>query len=197
VRIELPEFLERILRRLREAPRGYLAGPALFALAVGLLIASLTIETGVVATAFEIGDVPPGIAERNVSFRATPLFNAHLVTGDCGTEFHLLNDSAYKAYQTTGALPRPTLDCNQREATVDGRVSHLVTNYTASPGSPNSSYALSATFLGPRAPYAILSIPGAGLALAATIWVSMTILGRGTERLLAHARMEIKKRDKK
>ena len=172
-------------------------GPVLFALAVGLLVVSLTIETGVVATAFEIGEAPPGFTEHNVSFRATSLFHAHLVTGDCGVEFHLLNDSAYKAYQTTGSLPPPTLDCNQREATVDGRVGHLVTNYSAAPGSPNSSYVLSATFLGPQAPYAILSIPGAGLALAMTIWVSMTILGRGTERLLADARLQIDKRNKK
>jgi len=197
VRITLPEFVLRLEKRLRDVPRAYLVGPILFALAVGLLVVSLTVETGIVGTAFEIGEAPPGIADHNVSFRATSLFYGHLVTGDCGVEFHLLNDSAYGAYQSTGSLPQPTLDCSRREATVESGVGHLVTSYAAPPGSPNSSYVLSATFLGPRAPYAVLSIPGAGLALAVTIWLSMTILSRGTERLLAHARLQSQKRDKK
>src|SRR5207302_81963 len=97
-------------KRLRDVPRAYLVGPILFALAVGLLVVSLTVETGIVGTAFEIGEAPPGIADHNVSFRATSLFYAHLVTGDCGVEFHLLNDSAYGAYQSTGSLhSRPSI----------------------------------------------------------------------------------------
>ena len=197
MQVEIPEFLNRLWRRLRKFPTAYTLGPLLFALGCGLLLLSLTIETGIVGLGSELGDAPPGIAERNVSFPAAPLFQATLVAGACGVEFHLLNDSAYQAFETDGSLPAPTLDCSRTKATVEGRVGHLVTNYSALPGTPNATFAISFVFLGPRAPYALLSIPGAGLALAVTIWVSMTIMARGTDRLRAEARLKYEKRMKK
>jgi len=197
MKIELPDFLQRVRKRLRKIPTAYTVGPVLFAIASLLLIVSLTIETGVVGTGFATGDAAPGITEREVAFRVAPLFDASLVSGMCGVEFHLLNDSAYQTFQADRSLPPPTLDCNRTEAVVEGSVGHLVINNTAPPGNPNSSYLISVVFRGPRAPYAILSVPGASLALAVTIWMSMTIMPRGTDRLIEYARLEREKRTKK
>ncbi|HEX9341623.1 MAG TPA: hypothetical protein VF992_10725 [Thermoplasmata archaeon] len=197
MKFQLPDFLLRVRKRIRKIPTAYTIGPILFATASGLLIISLTIETAIVGTGFAAGDAGPGISEREVAFRATPLFRASLVTAPCGVEFYLLSDAAYQAYQSDGSLPPSTLDCNRTEALVQYRVGHLVTNYSASPAASNVTFAITVAFLGPRAPYALLSIPGAGLALGVTIWISMTAMARGTDRLLERSRPQYEKRMKK
>ena len=194
---DLREFVRSLQRRLRKVPSAYTLGSVLFAVALLLLLASLHSELGVVGTGVAVGEVAPGISEREVPFRVTPMFRASLVVAVCGVDFHLLNDSEYTTYAQDGSLPVATLDCNRTEAIVHDRVGRMVTVFGATPGTPNVTFGISVAFIGTRTPYAILSVPGAGIGLAVTIWVSMTMMARGTDRLAERAREVDAKRKQK
>lgn len=189
--------VRRAIARIRGAPAAYTRGALMFFAAAILMGASLYGELGDVATAVAAGEATPGTHEREVPFRTTSLFQATLVTLSCGVDFHLLNDTAYADYGQDGILPPPSLDCNRTTATIYGQVGHLVTVYAAAPSAPNVTYAISATFSGLRTPYTLLSVPGTTIALAATLWISLTMMARGTERLAAEARERRNGKEKK
>ncbi|HYS99969.1 MAG TPA: hypothetical protein VEO20_04825 [Thermoplasmata archaeon] len=197
MKIELPEFLERLKRRLQKLPTAYTIGPVLFVIAFTFLIISLDIEVGIVDMAVAAGDAGPGLADRTVPFNVTSLFQAVLTVDACGIQFYLLTASAYQAYKSGGPLPPATLDCNRTRALVQDSIDYLVTNSSAPVGSANVTYVIDVSFLGPRSPYAVLSIPGATIALGVTIWVSITALARGTDKLIDQARSKIEKQKDK
>lgn len=177
---EVRGFLARVAARLRRYPQAYTLGPLLMVAAVFLLAVSLRSDLRVVdGTAISV-DAPPGTADSLVPFNVTPLFRASFVFGPCGVELYLLSDAEYADYVGLGRLPSPTLDCNRTDALLQFAVRHLVT-YNS--GAANASLGVSAAFLGFVAPYALLSIPGTVLALVATVWISITMLGRGMDEI--------------
>lgn len=172
--------VQRIVRAVRRVPKAYSLGPLILLLGALLLVASLDSELRVVDVATAIGEAPPGTTERLVPFNVTPLFRVNATVASCRVELHLLSDSEYTDFSTTGALPSPTVDCRRTEALVAFPARHLV---VVNGGSMNASYGLVVAFLGFISPYVVLSLPGAAAALAAIVWITMTMLGRGTERI--------------
>lgn len=195
--VRQPAVVRRTWERIRRAPTAYSRGALLFVIAAILLVASLHGEVGAIATGVAAGDAEPGNHEREVPFRTASLFQANLIVSSCGVDFYLLNDTAYAAYTQDGTLPTASLDCNRTAATIEDEVGHLVTLYPAPSSAPNVTYAISATFMGLRTPYAVLSVPGTAIALAATLWISLTMMTRGTERLATQVRDRKEGKEKK
>jgi len=147
-----------------------------------LLLASFHSETGVVDVAVITGDAPPGTAERLVPLNRTSAFEA-VLAAECGVEFYLLDDSHYAAYHNGGALPAPAMNCSNNEVFLQAPVGHLVTVYNAPPTAANISYAISASLVGTRTPFALLSIPGALIAFAGVVWIATGYLADETDRI--------------
>gem|GEM_PF-4042639 len=180
--------LGKAVRFLRRLPRAYSVGVPLVALGSVLLVASLLSHFGIEGVIVVTGEAPYGTAERTVSLTLTTYFRATLAVESCRVAFYLLTDSDYELYLTNGRLPPPSLDCNQTEAVVEARIGHMVTVSSELPNSTTVPYVITATFYAEQLPYAALSIPGAILAIGATVWIAVTMLTRGAERLVMEFR---------
>lgn len=183
-----PNPLGKAVDYLRRLPRAYSVGVPVLALGAVFLAASLLSYVGIVSVVNVAGEAPSGRADRTVPLNLTPFFTATLAVSSCSVAFHLLTDADYDLYVTNGRLPPVTLDCNVTEAVMRTRIGHMVTVSSELPNATGVPYVITAAFYAERLPYAALAIPGAVLAIGTTIWIAITFLTRGTEKLVAEFR---------
>lgn len=190
-------LLGKAVRFVRRLPAAYLFGILALVAGAALLATSLLSYVAVVDLVAVTGEAPPGMAERDVPLNLTSFFRATLTVQSCGVAFHLLTDPEYDAFLAYGRLPPPTLDCTQAEAVIRSRVGHMVTVYRAPSNASNVPYTITAALFAERHPYALLSVPGAILAMAATVWIAIRVMNRGTEKLVAESRERQRQRKAK
>jgi len=183
----VPSF-QKARRLLRIVPTAYVLGALVLVVGSALLATSLLSYVVAVGSVSAEGEAPPGTAEADLPFDATSFFRATLTIQSCDVAFHLLTDAEYARFLANGQLSMPNLDCHRTQALIRSPIRHLVTVNRAEPSTSNVSYSITATLFAEHHPYALLAFPGAFLSLGAVIWIGITAMNRGTEKLIAEFR---------
>lgn len=124
---------------------------------------------------------PAGTNSTRLDLPSVDVTDVVLEVGDCGLNLHFLRESEWRAFNASGTLPPPTLNCDLRSARLPIGVAYLVTENAR--GAP-TNYRIQLTFHDIVTPFAILTIPGLVLVLVGSIGIIVQILRRGLIKTL-------------